>query len=269
MELPDRWTAKRARANGIEMEYYEAGRGQPILMAHGMYDDGRRWLPLGSDLADEYRVVAYDARGHGGTDSPESGYDIDSRVADLVGLVEALDLADPVLFGHSMGGATAAWAVANHPELPRGLVLEDPSRFRELPEISSERARQIARERLRESKERSLEERVAEELADVDVEDAQLRRLAASVDGCSPHIAKLAQHHPPVVEAFDEIPCPTLVLRRDVAVSDRLLDLKAADRLADGRLVHVPGAGHYVFRDAYDAAYPEVLTFLRWCSETS
>jgi pimeloyl-ACP methyl ester carboxylesterase len=263
MDIPDQWSAGTASTDDIDIHYYEAGRGQPVLAAHGMYDDGRRWVPLGSDLAREYRVIAYDARGHGGSDAPERGYDLDTRVGDLVGLVDALELVDPILVGHSMGGATAAWAAAEHPDMPSGLVLEDPARFRESPRLSVERATEITHERLRESKARSIEERIEKELADAGFEEAQLRRLAASVDQCSPHIARLAQHHPPVVDAFDEISCPTLVLRRDVEVSDRVADLAAADRLADGRLVHVAGAGHYVFRDAYDAANPELRAFLR------
>jgi len=90
-----------------------------------------------------------------------------------------------------------------------------------------------------------------------------VRRLAASVDECSPHIAMLAQKHPPVKQAFDDH-VPTLVLRRDVDVMDRVKDLNAAARLADGRLVHIPNAGHYVFRDEYDdAAYAELRAFLQ------
>lgn len=262
MALPDQWTAKTVPANGIDIQYYEAGSGQPMLMAHGMYDDGRRWIPLGSEFVPEHRVIAYDARGHGGTDAPETGYDIDNRVADLVGLVAELDLADPVLLGHSMGAATVAWAAAEQPDLPAGLVLEDPSRFRESPEMSMENAREVTRQRLRESKALSIEERIAQQLDDTDFDEDHLRRLAESVDECSPHIARLAQHHPPVVEAFDGITCPTLVLKRDADVPDRVGNLAAAERLRDGRLVHVPGAGHYVFRDEFAAARAELETFL-------
>ncbi|WP_121820511.1 alpha/beta fold hydrolase [Halostella salina] len=261
MTLPDDWTAGTVRANGIDLGYYRTGEGPPVVLAHGMFDSGRRWVPLGSDLADEHEVIAYDARGHGRSDAPESGYDIDSRIADLVGLVEGLDLADPVLVGHSMGAATVALAAAEHPDLPRGLVLEDPSRFRRRPEMSVEAARSAARERLKEAKAQSVAERIDEHYDDCDPDHA--RRLAAAVDDCSPHIAKLAQEHRPVAAAFDGITRPTLVLRRDLDVPDRVDDLNAADRLTDGRLVHIPDAGHYVFRDASDAATAELRTFLR------
>ncbi|WP_135820107.1 alpha/beta fold hydrolase [Halostella litorea] len=266
MDLPDEWTAGTVSANGIDIRYYRAGSGDPVVLAHGMYADGRCWARLGSDLADEYEVVAYDARGHGRSDAPETGYDIDTRVADLVGLVAELGLDDPVLGGHSMGAATVAWAAAEHPSLPRGVFLEDPSRFRGTPETSVEAAREAGRERLRESKSRSVEERVErhyEEAGRDDHDEAQVRRLAVATDDCSPHVVKIAQEHPPVERAFDDVACRTLVLRRDVGVDDRVEDLRAAERLADGRLVHVPDAGHHVFLDEYDAAAAELRTFLR------
>jgi pimeloyl-ACP methyl ester carboxylesterase len=211
MTLPDGWSAGTVRANGIRIHYYEAGHGQPVLAAHGMYDDGRRWLPLGSDLATDHRVLAYDARGHGHSDAPETGYDLDTRVEDLVGFADALGLTDPLLIGHSMGGATAAWAAARQPELPRGLVLEDPARFHRSPEVDLQRAQEMTRTRLRESKARSIEERIETEFGDTDLEEAQRRRLAASVEECSPHIANIAQEHPPVADAFDDISCISVV----------------------------------------------------------
>lgn len=262
MNLPAHWTTGTISANGIDLQYYRTGDGQPIVFAHGMFGNGRRWIPLGSDLADDYEVIAYDARGHGRSEAPETGYDIDNRVGDLVGLVNGLDLADPILAGHSMGAATAAWAAADYPDLPRGLVLEDPSRFRESPTMSMEEAQETSRERLCESKSLSIEERI-EQHYDNDHDSEHVRRLAASADECSPHVAMVAQEHQLVTEAFDKITCPTLVLRRDSDVGDRVKDLKAADRLRNGRLVHVPNAGHYVFLDEYDAAYAELRAFLR------
>lgn len=262
MDLPEQWTTGAVSTGDVDLQYYRTGDGPPVVLAHGMYDNGRRWIPLGSALADDYDVITYDARGHGRSDAPESGYDIDSRVADLLGVINGLGLTEPVLVGHSMGGATAAWAAANHSNRRRGLVLVDPARFHDTPEMSVEQAREIACERLRESKALSVEKRIEEQydVSEHDVEHVQ--RLAASVDECSPNIARVAQHHPPVKQAFDEITCPTLVLRRDVAVTDRVQDLDVASRLGDGRLVHVPNAGHYVFRDEYDAAYAELRAFL-------
>lgn len=126
VNIPDGWTTDTVRANGIDLRYYRTGDGPPLVMTHGFFGNGRCWIPLAETLAEDYDVVTYDARGHGRSDAPETGYDVENRVADLVGLVEALDLDDPILLGHSMGAATVAWTAAEHPDLPRALVLEDP-----------------------------------------------------------------------------------------------------------------------------------------------
>lgn len=61
---------------------------------------------------------------------------------------------------------------------------------------------------------------------------------------------------------FPHIECPTLILRSDRDIETRVRDLDAAEALPDGRLVHVPDAGHYVFQDEYEAALAELRTFL-------
>jgi len=103
MDLPDRWSSGTVSANGIDLQYYRTGDGPSIVMAHAFSANGRCWIPLAEDLADDYEVVTYDARGHCRSDAPETGYDIENRIADLVGVVNELDLVDPIMLGHSMG----------------------------------------------------------------------------------------------------------------------------------------------------------------------
>lgn len=260
MDLPDDWTAETVRANGVDLQCYLTGDGPPLVMAHGFYDDGRCWAPLATDLADEYRVVTYDARGHGRSDAPETGYAVADRVADLDRLIDAFDLDDPVLLGHSMGGSTAAWTAATHPDLPRALVLEDPAGMYGEPEAGPDERARIVRERIRETREKSVEE-LTSDYADRDPTLA--RRLATADAACSPRIAEIAREgYPLLADAFSDIECPTLVLKADAGPERRATDLDIADNLSDGRLVHVSGAGHCVFRDRYDAAYAELRAFL-------
>jgi pimeloyl-ACP methyl ester carboxylesterase len=263
MRLPERWQTDSVRANGIDLQYHRIGSGPPILLAHGFYDDGRRWVPLARDLADDYEVVAYDARGHGQSDAPETGYDLDSRIGDLCGVVEALGLEDPILLGHSMGAATAAWTAATRPALPRALVLEDPVGVHDQPEMSPDYRAAAVRDRLESAAGRTVEELIEEHYPDV--EPDQARRLATASHECSPRVAEIAReaYPSPLAATFSDIESPTLVLRRDAGIDRRVSDLDAADSLRDGRLVHVPGAGHYVFQGEYDAAYAELRTFLR------
>lgn len=263
MNLPDEWTAGSVPSNGIRLQNYRTGDGPPIVLAHGFKDTGRRWVPLAEDLADDYEVVAYDARGHGRSDAPETGYSIADRVADLRGLIRGLDLEQPIMLGHSMGGGTVGWTAARHPALLRGAILVEPDCFHTLPDKDPDELFEDSREHLERPTERTVEELVEELYPEQD--PAHARRLVVGHLECSQVIAELARegYPSPLADVFSDITCRTLVLRSDAEIEQRVTDLKAADSLQSGRLIHIPNAGHYVFRDAYDAAYKELRTYLR------
>ena len=267
MDLPDRWTTGSVSANGINLQYYRAGDGPPVVMAHAFYANGRCWEPLVDDLMDDYEIVTYDARGHGRSDAPETGYDIKNRVADLVGIIDTLDLGSPILLGHSMGASSVAWTAAEHPDLPRALVLEDPVGVHadphSDPDTGMEEAAANVWEQVRKRASQSVEEAIESAYEEFDPDWA--RRLAVASGECGPQIAEYAlEGYPkPLRDVFSDIKCPTLVLRSDVDAERRTRDLEAVDSLADGRLIHIPDAGHYVFHDEYDAAYTELRTFLQ------
>lgn len=262
MELLGDWSTATVHANGVDLQTYRTGDGPPLLMAHGYYDNGRCWSKLVPDLAADHEVVSYDARAHGLSGAPQSGYALEDRVADLVGLVEALDLADPILFGHSMGGSTVAATAALHPDLPRAVVLEDPAGMLGEPDVGPDERAESVRERVATWDERGIDDLAAEFAADHDPELA--RRLAEARTELRPEIAEIARAgYPYVPDLFGDIGCPALVLRSDRDPAERANDFEEAETLRDGRLVHVPGAGHCVFRDRYDAAYAELRAFLR------
>ncbi|MWG35985.1 alpha/beta fold hydrolase [Halomarina oriensis] len=264
MNVPDEWTLGTVHANGIDLQYYRTGEGPPLVLAHGFYDNGRCWEPLVTDLADDYDVVAYDARGHGRSDAPETGYGIDDRVADLVGLVDALGLDDPILLGHSMGGATVGWAAAEHPDLPQAVVLEDPAALSGQPPMGPDERADHVREALTEDAELTVEERIEEQYDGFDPEQA--RRHAVADTELDPNIAEIAREGYPenLSDRLGDVTVPTLLLRRDADVAQRVEDLQLTSELQNGRVVHVPNAGHCVFHTQYEAAFAELEAFLAW-----
>lgn len=265
MDIPDGWTADTVHANGIDLQYYRTGTGPPLVLAHGAYNSGLRWLPLADDLADDWDLVAYDARGHGHSDAPGTGYTIDDRIEDLSGLITALDLDDPVLMGHSMGAGTVAWAAARDSDGPRAVVLVDPMGIHDRPDDDSAERVADALKHAKRFAEQTVDDLVADDKhAQMDATNA--RRLATARLNCEPHaLAALARegYPKPLATTFPNIRCPTLLLRADVEIHERVRDLNAADALQTGRLVHIPDAGHQVFQDEFDAAFRELLTFLR------
>lgn len=263
MDLPDGWESYVVCSGGVNLQCYRTGDGPPVVLVHGWSDSGLRWTPLAVDLADEYEVVAYDVRSHGHSDAPETGYDLSDRIADLCTVVRESGLTNPVLIGHSMGTGTVARTAVRHPGLCRGVVLEEPDGLHAVPDDDPDERVARIRDAIEHPEESSMEDIIAEQYQDFDPEQA--RRLAAASVNLRPEAAEIVRNgYPsPLSEIFPELTCRTLILRRDFDIVTRVKDLDAADTLPDGRLVHIPDAGHYVFDDEYDAAYAELQTFLR------
>lgn len=104
-------------ADGTRIFYKDWGSkdAQPVVFSHG-------W-PLSADawdgqmlflLQQGYRVVAHDRRGHGRSDQPDTGNDMDTYADDLAAVIAALDLRNVVLVGHSTGGGEIAHYVGRH-----------------------------------------------------------------------------------------------------------------------------------------------------------
>jgi len=273
--LPDGWIEGTVEANDITVHYTRTGDGgkPPLVVAHGAFDDGPCRTPLAEELADDYDVFLIDARGHGRSDAPETGYDFEHRVADFVGAMEALNIENPVLFGHSMGGDTVAATAAEHPDLPRAVVLEDPGALlhaadtEEETEESREDMVGGSRERIEWWHEHSKKELLEadDELAGhvAEGEEELARRLADARLRLSTNMPTVFEHGLLDPEdAFEGIEAPTLVLRADADDEARVRDEELVSTMADGRVVHVEGAGHCVFRDRREAATAELRSFL-------
>ena len=93
----------------------DGSHGQPVILSHG-------W-PLNADIWDGqlaflaahgYRAIAHDRRGHGRSDQPWDGNDIDTYADDLMALIEGLGLTDVVLVGHSTGGGEVTRYIGRH-----------------------------------------------------------------------------------------------------------------------------------------------------------
>jgi len=122
-----KWPDGTVNSNGLKIHYYRTGGDKPkVIFNHGAGDDGLCWARVVKELENDYDVIMVDARGHGKTDNGKGDYSTVQRVADLAGLIQALGLDRPVVGGHSMGADTAMNFAAIHPEMTRGIFLEDP-----------------------------------------------------------------------------------------------------------------------------------------------
>ena len=121
------WFSGDVVANGMHIHYYRTGGDKPpLVLSHGATDSGLCWTRVARVLESNYDLILPDARGHGSSDAPPSGYASSDRAADLAGLIDALGLQRPAIGGHSMGAATTLRLVADYPDLASCAVLEDP-----------------------------------------------------------------------------------------------------------------------------------------------
>ena len=114
----------RTEANGIELNYDETGDGETVVLVHGGWSDRNNWFPVAPALAQSFRVVAYDRRGHGLSrrDMPGTRRDQED---DLAGLVESLGGRAHVV-GTSFGGSIAIGLASRRPDLVSSVVIHEP-----------------------------------------------------------------------------------------------------------------------------------------------
>ena len=127
-QSPDSPRSQRIRLPRVELHYLGWGEPQnpPIVLVHGGSAHAHWWDHIAIELAQKYRVIALDLRGHGDSSWPAPpSYEIDDYVADLTAFVVALRLPPLVLIGHSLGGLIALAYAARHSATLRALIVVD------------------------------------------------------------------------------------------------------------------------------------------------
>jgi non-heme chloroperoxidase len=95
--------------------YKDWGTGQPVVFSHGWPLNADAWDPQAQLMAENgFRAVAHDRRGHGRSGQPWNGNNLDTYADDLAELIEALDLRDVILVGHSTGGGEVTRYIGRH-----------------------------------------------------------------------------------------------------------------------------------------------------------
>ncbi|MBE0009722.1 MULTISPECIES: alpha/beta fold hydrolase [unclassified Arthrobacter] len=115
---------------GLRMHVAEAGSGDPLLLLHGFPQHWWEWRKVLPALAHHHRVIAPDLRGAGWTDAPASGYHREQLLADLLGLLDALNLEKVSLLTHDWSSLVAYQLCLQHPDRVRKhLALSIPPPF--------------------------------------------------------------------------------------------------------------------------------------------
>jgi N-formylmaleamate deformylase len=269
------WSSGIVEVDGARLRYHRTGGNKPpIVMAHGLTDNGLCWTRVARDLEQNYDLVMYDARGHGQSTPASVDDPLDVSATDLIALTRSLGLDRPHLIGHSMGAVTVAVAAALEPSVCRSVVLVDPPLRVDEGGTMDDIEPLVGNEWWDQWRQSVAEERTLPRPELLAACQARRPGWAAIEQECwvSAHRevdpivfdVRYPMHGPWEREA-SRIESPVLFVTGEPKLG-ALADPSAAAELmrsvAHGRLVRIRGAGHSVHRDRYDDFMAEVCAFL-------
>lgn len=114
-----------AQINGIRVHYEVEGEGDPLVIVHGSWTDHTVWGAVAAKLAEHYRVIRYDRRGHSRSERPAGPRNRRMDEDDLAAVIEQLAEAPAHVTGSSYGALTTLGLAARRPELLRGACLHE------------------------------------------------------------------------------------------------------------------------------------------------
>jgi N-formylmaleamate deformylase len=255
---------------GTRLHYYRTGNrsGDPMVMVHGITDDGLCWVPVARVLAPRYDIILPDMRGHGKSNAPKDGYTFENMASELASCIRSLQLKKPILLGHSMGALVTLLLAGSFPDIPRAIILEDPPSFwkPDYPSMEDEESRITLRDWILAEKRKTKAELYAEVRANnPGWSDEEKDLWVDSKLRYNPAITGLVHPQDPAGIDFQKIAsgisCPLTFISADKQLGaasgeeDIALLKEWIPQLKNHR---IEGAGHSIHRDRF-AKYMEAL----------
>ncbi len=264
------WTQGTIKTKiGIELFFARTGGDkQPMVLAHGITDKGLCWHQLAADLAADFDLIMYDAYGHGQSSRivREKRFDL---AEDLHDLIEALDLNQPIILGHSMGADTAANYAAQHPDQLSALLLEDPPwSDQPVDDKTLVETMQTWKKRNLAAKKKSIQELIKlKKKESPNWEEPILQPWAEAKHEVDPAIFdQYPTNRTPWRDIAPKIKVPTLIITGDRelgAIITPKLGVEAVQVLKDGEFGHISKAGHCIRYEQYKPYLTMVKLFLK------
>jgi pimeloyl-ACP methyl ester carboxylesterase len=226
------------RRDGIQLYYEDHGRGLPILLSHGFGASTGMWQPQIEAFQATYRLIPWDMRGHGQSDSPEAQalYSHAHTVEDMRASLDHLHIDQAVIAGHSLGGFMSLAFHVKYPARVKALILQGCG-----PGYRNPQARAAWNARA-EQRARTLEEQGLAALGGGSEVRVSTQRSASGLAKAARGI--LAQVDATVIDSLPHVAVPVLVIVGD---GDRpFLDGShyMAERISRATKIVVPQAGH-------------------------
>lgn len=112
--------------NDVELHYEAQGEGPPLVLVHGGWSSLHNWDTVAPALAESFRVVRYDRRGHGQSSRPTDQGSRQDQENDLAAMIEALDRGPAHVVGTSFGASIAIGLASRRPKVVASVIAHEP-----------------------------------------------------------------------------------------------------------------------------------------------
>jgi len=263
----------KATVGDLEIYYHIQGQGTPLVMLQGVTMDSSYWINQIPVFSEKYKLIVFDNRGVGLTDTSEPPYSTEQMADDLAGLLTALEIPNAHVLGFALGGCIAQHFALKYPVRVRSLILASTAAC---PAIEAPRAMYIGNrlQRLAELGvdaetrtslmvpwvltpkffEDPLAAKMVVKLTQAVNRQQVLEGLAGQIDAGLSHDTR---------KLLGEIKAPTLVLvGQDDLILPRELSERLAAQIPDAELKVLPRGGHLAFYEEPELFNQAVMDFI-------
>ena len=258
------WTAGIVEVSGGYLAYHRTGgEGPPLVLSHGLTDNGLCWRRLALALQENFDIIMLDARGHGASSRIRPGA-WDDPGADIAQVIDQLSLENPIVMGHSVGARATADYAAAFPGRVGKVILEDPPFLPIAPPSATTKRRARFRQQV-------LGYASLTELAIIDMGkraspfwcDDDFPDWAAAKKQVDPEAMPVYAH--PWQDSIRAITAPTLLIHGEASCGSLITaELAAQAQAINPKIatVQISGAGHNVRRENFSGYLAAVRAFL-------